>query len=290
LSVEKEILSLLQFMSLDKYAIHKLLGNKSIFIIGRAISSLQAEGRIHIVKYRKNVRTGNSIPVYSIIPSPRTEPRFSTCETPTGITSERSVEYEFVLSNLVSHNSEANLLDVGCSTFTLSNEIRKLGLDNWRIIGIDIANGNSSRDFPLMLMDARKMGFKDEIFDQVLCLFTLEHIGLGDLGYGDSDYDIRGDIHAMTEIHRILKPKGTGIITIPYGNLIIKKQEYRVYNDELLSILISKFRILKKRFFVLKKGLWKECDEIEANNFIQLECSNQKFHSDIFACLLLGKK
>jgi SAM-dependent methyltransferase len=276
-------------MSLDKYTIHKLIGNKSMFIIGRAISSLQAEGRIHIIKYRKNVRTGNSIPVYSIMPSPRTEPQFSPYGMPTGTTSERSVEYEFVLSNLVSHNSEANLLDVGCSTFTLSN-IRKLGLDNWRIIGIDIVNEISSRDFPLMLIDARKMGFKNEIFDQVLCLFTLEHIGLCNLGYDDSDYGARGDILAMTEIHRILKPKGTVIITVPYGNLIIKKQGFRVYNDELLSILISKFLILKKRFFVLKKGLWKECGEIEANNFTQLECPNQKFHSDLFACLLLGKK
>jgi hypothetical protein len=94
----------------------------------------------------------------------------------------------------------------------------------------------------------------------------------------------------MTEICRILKPKGTVIVTVPYGNLIIKKQEYRVYNDELLLILTDKFLILKKKFYVLKKGLWKECGEPEANNFTQLECSNQKFHSDIFACLLLGKK
>jgi SAM-dependent methyltransferase len=267
-----------------------MIGNKSMFIIGRAISSLQEEGRIHIVNYRKNVRTGISIPVYSIMATARTEPEFSNCDMLTGVTSERSAEYEFVLSNLVSHNAEASLLDVGCSTFILSNEIRKLGLNIWRIIGIDIVNEIISGDFPLILMDARKMGFNDETFDQVLCLFTLEHIGLGNLGYDDSDYGARGDIVAMTEICRILKPKGTVIVTVPYGNLVIKKQEYRVYNDELLLILTNKFLILKKKFFVLKKGLWKECDELEAKNFIQLECSNQKFHSDLIACLLLGKK
>jgi hypothetical protein len=94
----------------------------------------------------------------------------------------------------------------------------------------------------------------------------------------------------MIEIYRIPKPKGTVIVTVPYGNVIIKRQEYRVYNDELLLMLTYKFIMLKKKFFVLKKGLWKEYDDLEANDFVQLERSNQSFHSDIFACVLLGKK
>jgi hypothetical protein len=57
-----------------------------MFIIEEAIFHLREEGRIHIVNYRKNIRPGNSIPVYSIIPDPRTEPQLNTCGMPTGDT------------------------------------------------------------------------------------------------------------------------------------------------------------------------------------------------------------
>lgn len=265
-----------------------------MFRIAKAISNLQQKGYIHIVSYKKNTRTGISIPVYSGTSCSGRELELDTRDVLSGVTSERYVEYEFALGNLISHNMEASILDVGCSTSTLSSEIRKFSRKRWQILGIDIANEVSSRDFPLILMDARKMGFRNETFDQVMCLSTMEHIGLDKLGYEtktfDSNYGVSGDILAMTEICRVLKPKGTVIVTVPYGNLIIKRQGYRVYYDESLSILTSKFLILKKKFFVLKKGLWKECGEMEANNSTQLECSNQKFHSDIFACLLLGKK
>jgi hypothetical protein len=102
------------------------------------------------------------------------------------------------LSNLVSHNLEAKLLDIGYSTFTLLNEIRKLGQNNWRIIGMDIVNEISSRELSVILMDEKKMGFRDETFEQALCLFTLEHIGLDNLGLynlgcDDSDYGVRWD-------------------------------------------------------------------------------------------------
>ena len=281
-------------MPLDKYSIYKMIGNKSMFRIAKAISNLQQKGYIHIVSYKKNTRTGISIPMYSVTSCPGRELELDTRDVLSGVTSERYVEYEFALGNLISHNMEASILDVGCSTFTLSSEIRKFSRKRWQIIGIDIANEVSSRDFPLILMDARKMGFRNETFDQVICLSTMEHIGLDKLGYEtktfDSDYGVSGDILAMTEICRVLKPKGTVIVTVPYGNLIIKRQGYRVYYDESLSILTSKFLILKKKFFVFKKGLWEECGELEANNSTELECSNQKFHSDIFACLLLGKK
>ena len=94
----------------------------------------------------------------------------------------------------------------------------------------------------------------------------------------------------MTEIWRVLKAKGTLILTVPYGRLIIKQQGYRVYNKESLSILTNKFFIIKKEFFILKKGRWDKCNELEANNSTLFECSTQKFHSDIIACLILEKR
>ena len=93
--------------------------------------------------------------------------------------------------------------------------------------------------------------------------------------------------NAMDEIWRALKEKGTLILTVPYGRLIIKQHANRVYHRESLSFLTNTFFLVKKEFFGLKKGRWTKSNELEANNSTLLEYSSQKFHSNIIACLLL---
>jgi SAM-dependent methyltransferase len=207
---------------------------------------------------------------------------------------ERYTEYEFVSRNLESREKKAKILDVGCSISAFSGAIAKFSRKGWQIIGIDIASELGSHGIPLILMDARNIGFKEKTFDQVMCLSAMEHIGLDHEGAEKQNkghnYGINGDTLAMTEIWRVLKAKGTLILTVPYGRLIIKQQGYRVYNKESLSILTNKFFIIKKEFFILKKGRWDKCNELEANNSTLFECSTQKFHSDIIACLILEKR
>jgi hypothetical protein len=94
----------------------------------------------------------------------------------------------------------------------------------------------------------------------------------------------------MKEIWRVLKDKGTLILTVPYGRLIVKQLGYRIYHQESLTILTNMFFTVKKEFFGLKSGKWTECNELEANDLTLLDYSNQKFHSEIIACLLLEKK
>lgn len=207
---------------------------------------------------------------------------------------DRYAEYEFVLRNLISRDMEAKILDVGCSTSAFSSKISKFSRNRCEIIGIDIVNEIGSLGFPLILMDAMNIGFKNKTFDQVMCLSTMEHIGLDYEGvnakHKDPNCEINGDALAMKEIWRVLKDKGTLILSVPYGRLIIKQQGYRVYHKESLSILTNMFFVVKKEFFGLKKGKWTKYNELEANNSTLLEYSSQKFHSDIIACLLLEKR
>jgi len=56
-----------------------------------------------------------------------------------------------------------------------------------------------------LLCDATKMNFPDSFYDLVYCISTIEHI------------DYEGDIMAMEEIGRVLKPGGKAIISVPYG-------------------------------------------------------------------------
>lgn len=158
--------------------------------------------------------------------------------------------------------------------------------------GIDILNEVGSLGFPLILMDAMNIGFKDKTFDQVICLSAMEHIGLDHYGVDarqkDLNCGINGNALAMKEIWRVLKDKGTLILTVPYGRLIFKEQGSKVYHQESLSILTNMLFVVK--VIGLKKGKWTKCNELEANNSTLLEYSSQKFHSDIMSCLLLEKR
>ena len=271
-----------------------MIPTESIFVISKAIIRLQDQGQIHIVKHRKDSRIGISIPLYSVRPRSEKDSELDTRNVFEGMTSERYAEYEFVLRNLISRNIKAKILDVGCSTSVISNTISKFGRNRCEIISIDIANEIGNHGFPLIQMDARRIGFKDKTFDQVMCLSAMEHIGIADEGAKTKNNDLNcgmeGDALAMTEIWRVLKVKGTLILTVPYGRILIKQQGYRVYSKDSLSILTNKFIIIMKEFFGLKKGKWTKYNELEANSLTLLERSNQKFHSDIMACLLLEKE
>jgi ubiquinone/menaquinone biosynthesis C-methylase UbiE len=61
--------------------------------------------------------------------------------------------------------------------------------------------------------DVRCLSFNDHIFDKVVTISVLEHI------YPEKD----GDVKALTEIKRVLKPEGDILLTVPYkekGNIV----------------------------------------------------------------------
>jgi SAM-dependent methyltransferase len=288
------VLDQLRSTPLDRYSIYDMIPTESKLTISKTIDNLLRRGQVHIVKYRMNTRTGISIPLYSVYQNCKKDSELDHRNVLEGMTADRYAEYEFVLRNLISPGIKAKILDVGCSTLAFSSRISNLSRNRHEFIGIDIVNVVNSQGLPLIMMDAMDIGFKSKTFDQAICLSSMEHIGLdhdiitprhNDLGYG-----LNGDAIAMKEIWRILKNKGTLILTVPYGRLIIKQQGYRVYCKESLSKLTNMFFVIKKEFFGLKKGKWIECNESEANNSTLLDYSNQKFHSDIIACLLLEKK
>ena len=271
-----------------------MIPTESKLTISKAIYNLQQRGQVHVVKYSRDTRTGISIPLFSVYTNSENDSELHTRDVFEGMTPDRYAEYEFVLRNLISLGIKAKILDVGCSTLAFASKISNLSRNRCEIIGIDIVNEAGSQGFPLVLMDAMNIGFKSKTFDQVICLSSMEHIGF-DRGiiapkHKDLSCGINGDAVAMKEIWRVLKDKGTLILTVPYGRLIVKQLGYRVYHQESLTILTNMFFTVKKEFFGLKKGKWTECTELEADNSTLLDYSHQKFHSEIIACLLLEKK
>jgi SAM-dependent methyltransferase len=127
---------------------------------------------------------------------------------------ERVVEIPWVLSR---YQGERRVLDVGSANavpFYLQHLIAR---NIAELHGVDL----SSRRVPGIRMtqaDVRHMPFPDASFDLVMCVSTLEHIGLDNRGYDlEAPLEARGDLAAMVEIRRVLDPSGRLLITVPFG-------------------------------------------------------------------------
>ena len=90
------------------------------------------------------------------------------------------------------------------------------------------------------------MPFADNFFDYVYAVSTLEHIGLLDYHFEDSDPD--GDIKVMKQIARVIRTGGRLIVTVPYGQSGILPSE-RVYDEAGLLRLFSNWRIKAENYY-----------------------------------------
>ena len=100
---------------------------------------------------------------------------------------------------------------MGCAESLLSHELIARG---FRVVGIDI------QDYPFK--DKRMIFLKrnimdnhlpDNIFDAIVMVSTIEHIGLR--SYGQTVEDTNGDLRTMNELARILKHQRIIILTTP---------------------------------------------------------------------------
>jgi SAM-dependent methyltransferase len=115
-----------------------------------------------------------------------------------------------------------------------------------------------------MYGDIRATGFADDLFDVVAVVSTLEHVGVpGRYHLTESDAD--GDITAMREIYRILKPGGRCLITIPYGrgrSLPLN----RLYDSARVQRMIARFEVSEQQYYRYfdEYGLWLSVPETTA--------------------------
>lgn len=296
--LEDTIVSLLAKSPADQYSLYRQIGDTSMSKLLKAICVLQQRKIIRVAKYRKSYRTGLEVPIYSLSESSTANnnnnnsssnsgfKRLDIHNLLVGITSERLVEYEFVARNLVSSKKQAAILDIGSGSSLLAKAIGELGKGKWQVFRIDIAESNCDAR-----MDARMTGFRKEVFSQVICISTIEHIGIG-INSGDDDED--GDLKTVKEILRILKKGGSAIISVPYGK--IKKLNYRVYDRHALSRLVAvdneEFSVAaKKEFYCYDAGKWKRCSQSTADRNIADDVhAPLHFHSMTCACILLRKR
>lgn len=117
--------------------------------------------------------------------------------------------------------------------------------------------------------DLRQLPIKDEFYDVIVCLSTLEHVGLDNTQYArgkhfsenrSNDYRL-----AVKELSRILKPGGSLFLSVPFG----KYQnfgDFQQFDAALLTDAIAAFctaQIIEKTYFKYSTDGWQVATEAD---------------------------
>jgi ubiquinone/menaquinone biosynthesis C-methylase UbiE len=119
----------------------------------------------------------------------------------------------------VSSKKNPTILEIGCSSGFLLADILK-SMPNAVVVGADVVKEPLLRlaerfpELPLIRFDLLQCPLPEATFDAVVLLNVLEHI--------------QDDTHALSQIHRLLKPGGIVIIEVPAGQHL-----YDLYDEAL---------------------------------------------------------
>lgn len=120
--------------------------------------------------------------------------------------------------------------------------------------------------------DFRKTRFEDGVFDTIISISTLEHVGLDNtmLYTNDpakSEANKHGFVDAMREFRRIIAPGGRCLITVPYGRYE-NFDWFQVFDRGMIQTLIDAFApsSFELEFFGYGKAGWRRASEADVAN------------------------
>lgn len=89
-------------------------------------------------------------------------------------------------------------------------------------------------------IDLNALPFESNSVNTLSCMHTVEHIGLG--RYGDP-LDAEGDLKAIKELKRVIKPGGTMLFVVPVGKPKIMFNAHRIYSHAQIINYFSGFTL-----------------------------------------------
>ena len=165
------------------------------------------------------------------------------------IIEERIVEIPFLYKNLDFHKIN-KILDLGCVGSKISLQLASLGFN---VVGIDYRPFIfKHKNLEFIQGNFFEIDLPAESFDCVICISTVEHIGLP--AYNIKPFE-QGDKKAIEKIYNLLKKGGKLILTVPFGKAIVN-QFARYYDQKSLNQLIKMFKIDEFEIYEKSKSGW----------------------------------
>ena len=99
--------------------------------------------------------------------------------------------------------------------------------------------------------DLRETCFRDDYFDHVACISTLEHVGMDNTMLYTGDFsknedDRKAYLSCLLQFHRVLRSGGTLYLTMPFGTHV-NHGWFQIFDAPMVDSLIETFRPSRQR-------------------------------------------
>jgi hypothetical protein len=202
---------------------------------------------------------------------------------------ERIIEYPWLFSVLPA--GPGNLLDAGSALnheFLLNLEplsSKKIFISTLEYEGRSFCHRGISHVFE----DLRQCCYRDDYFDYVVSISTIEHIGLDNTFLYSSDAskkenDTQGYLLAIKEFKRVLKPGKTLYLTFPFGRYK-NHGWFQIFDSVMLDLAIQEFsptQVSETHFRYEPEG-WRLSSREESKDCTYFDIHTQKNYDPDFA-------
>ena len=209
---------------------------------------------------------------------------------------ERVVEYPWTLARL---GDSQQILDAGSALnfeFIVNNKALAQKQLVIYTLSPDGENRLCSPHISYVYGDLRETVLRDAWFDTIVCLSTIEHVGMDNIKYTDNhifrEQNQRSYAAAMQEFHRLLKPEGQLLLTVPYGrsqNLGWMQQ----FDEPGLQKLIDTFdgTCRERQYYKSGPGGWQIATPAECTECTYVENERPHYNqASAVACVALVKR
>lgn len=185
---------------------------------------------------------------------------------------ERVIEYPWVYSRLP--KNPGFMLDAG-SALNHDFLIRRPPVSNAKLAICTLAPEKRcywKRGISYVYDDLRESIFRSEIFNTIVSISTIEHIGLDNTLLYTNDSNMRetssaGYRAAIREFRRIIRSGGECYITVPYGKAKVCGW-YQVFDSSMVQVILDEFKPSSQEieYFGYNRDGWKSVTPSELSD------------------------